>query len=70
MKIDELARIVEEIAPMELQEEWDHSGWQLKLTDGDRKSLYEKKNFEQWVKQAKKQAEKNAGTADEWAALR
>ena len=42
----------------------------LKLTDGDRKSLYEKKNFEQWVKQAKKQAEKNAGTADEWAALR
>ena len=42
----------------------------LKLTDGDRKPLYEKKNFEQWVKQAKKQAEKNAGTADEWAALR
>ena len=42
----------------------------LKLTDGNGKPLYEKKNFEQWVKQAKKQAEKNAGTADEWAALR
>ena len=42
----------------------------LKLTDGNGKPLYEKKNFEQWVKQAKKQAEKNAGTADEWVALR
>ena len=42
----------------------------LKLTDGNGKPLYEKKNFEQWVKQAKKQAEKNAGAADEWAALR
>ena len=35
MKIDELARVVEEIAPLELQEPWDHSGWQLKLIDGE-----------------------------------
>ena len=42
----------------------------LKLTDGDGKPLYEKKNFEQWAKQAKKQEEKSAGAADEWAALR
>lgn len=42
----------------------------LKLTDGSGKALYEKKNFEQWVKEAKKKAEKNAGTADEWAGLR
>ena len=42
----------------------------LKLTDGNGKPLYEKKNFEQWVKQAKKQAEQNAGAADEWAGLR
>ena len=42
----------------------------LKLTDGDGKALYEKKNFEQWVKQAKKKEEKDAGSADEWAGLR
>ena len=42
----------------------------LKLTDGDGKTLYEKKNFEQWVKQAKKKEEKDAGSTDEWAGLR
>lgn len=42
----------------------------LKLTDGDGKALYEKKNFEQWVKEAKKKAEKNAGSTDEWAGMR
>ena len=42
----------------------------LKLTDSNGKPLYEKKNFEQWVKEAKKKAEQNAGTADEWAGLR
>ena len=42
----------------------------LKLTDTDGKALYEKKNFEQWVKQAKKREKPNAGSADEWARLR
>lgn len=35
MKIDELIRQVELIAPLDLQEPWDHSGWQLKVTNGD-----------------------------------
>lgn len=35
MKPDALAAKIEEIAPLQLQESWDHSGWQLKLTDGD-----------------------------------
>ena len=42
----------------------------LKLEDGDGKALYEKKNFEQWVKQAKKKEEKDAGSTDEWAGVR
>ena len=42
----------------------------LKLTDSNGKPLYEKKNFEQWGKEAKKKAEQNAGTADEWVGLR
>ena len=35
MKLDTLAEKIEEIAPLQLQESWDHSGWQLKLTDGE-----------------------------------
>jgi len=35
MNIYEFIAEVEKIAPLELQEEWDNSGWQIKLTDGD-----------------------------------
>jgi len=35
MKINDFIAEVEKIAPLELQEEWDNSGWQIKLTDGD-----------------------------------
>lgn len=35
MKIDEYIGILENIAPIETQEEWDNSGWQIKLTDGE-----------------------------------
>ena len=35
MKIDTLAARIETIAPLTLQEPWDHSGWQLRLTDGE-----------------------------------
>ena len=33
MKIDNLAARIETIAPLTMQEPWDHSGWQLRLTD-------------------------------------
>lgn len=35
MKIDEYIGILENIAPLETQEEWDNSGWQIKLTNGE-----------------------------------
>ena len=35
MKIDDFVAELEAIAPLETQEEWDNSGWQLKLTDED-----------------------------------
>ena len=35
MKIDDFIARVEAIAPLDLQEEWDNSGWQIKLTDGE-----------------------------------
>lgn len=35
MKIDNLAARIETIAPLTMQEPWDHSGWQLRLTDGE-----------------------------------
>lgn len=35
MKIDDFIAEVEKIAPLDLQEEWDNSGWQIKLTDGE-----------------------------------
>ena len=35
MKIDTLAARIETIAPLTMQEPWDHSGWQLRLTDGE-----------------------------------
>ena len=35
MKIDDFVAELEAIAPLETQEEWDNSGWQLKLTDGE-----------------------------------
>lgn len=35
MKINDFIAEVEKIAPLELQEEWDNSGWQIKLTDGE-----------------------------------
>ena len=35
MKLDALAAKIETIAPLTLQEPWDHSGWQLRLTDGE-----------------------------------
>ena len=35
MKIDDFITCVEDIAPLELQEEWDNSGWQIKLTNGE-----------------------------------
>ena len=37
MKLDAFAAKIETIAPLALQESWDHSGWQLRLTDGDRR---------------------------------
>ena len=35
MKLDAFAAKIETIAPLALQESWDHSGWQLRLTDGE-----------------------------------
>ena len=35
MKIDDLIKEIETIAPIETQEEWDNSGYQIKLTDGE-----------------------------------
>jgi len=35
MKINDFIAEVEKIAPLDLQEEWDNSGWQIKLTDGE-----------------------------------
>ena len=34
MKLDAFVAKIETIAPLALQESWDHSGWQLRLTDG------------------------------------
>lgn len=42
----------------------------LKLEDDSGGKLYERKNFEQWVKQAKKKEEQAEKTTDEWAGLR
>ena len=42
----------------------------LKLEDDSGGKLYERKNFEQWVKQAKKKEEQDEKTTDEWAGLR
>ena len=42
----------------------------LKLEDDSGSKLYERKNFEQWVKQAKKKEEQAEKTTDEWAGLR
>ncbi|MGN1334518.1 MAG: Nif3-like dinuclear metal center hexameric protein [Anaerovoracaceae bacterium] len=35
MRIDDFTGMLENIAPLETQEEWDNSGWQIKLTDGE-----------------------------------
>jgi dinuclear metal center YbgI/SA1388 family protein len=35
MNINDFIARVEAIAPLDLQEEWDNSGWQIKLTDGE-----------------------------------
>ena len=35
MRIDDFIEKLENIAPPETQEEWDNSGWQIKLTDGE-----------------------------------
>lgn len=35
MKIDKISEIIEAVAPLDTQESWDNSGWQLKLTNGD-----------------------------------
>ena len=42
----------------------------LKLEDDSGDKLYERKTFEQWVKQAKKKEEQAEKTTDEWAGLR
>lgn len=42
----------------------------LKLEDDSGGKLYERKTFEQWVKQAKKKEEQAEKTTDEWAELR
>ncbi len=42
----------------------------LKLEDDSGGKLYERKTFEQWVKQAKKKEEQAKKTTDEWAGLR
>ena len=42
----------------------------LKLEDDSGGKLYDRKAFEQWVKQAKKKEEQAAQTTDEWAGLR
>ena len=42
----------------------------LKLEDDSGGKLYERKTFEQWVKQAKKKEEQAEQTIDEWAGLR
>ena len=42
----------------------------LKLEDDSGGKLYERKTFEQWVKQAKKKEEQAEKTTDEWAGLR
>ena len=35
MRIDDFIEKLENIAPPETQEEWDNSGWQIKITDGE-----------------------------------
>lgn len=35
MKLDEIVRAIEEIAPLELQESWDNSGIQIAVNDGE-----------------------------------
>ena len=35
MRIDDFIEKLENIAPPETQEEWDNSGWQIKLIDGE-----------------------------------
>lgn len=35
MNINDFIAKVEQIAPLDLQEEWDNSGWQIKLTDSE-----------------------------------
>ena len=35
MRIDDFIGMLENIAPLKTQEEWDNSGWQIKLTDGE-----------------------------------
>ena len=35
ININDFIARVEQIAPLDLQEEWDNSGWQIKLTDGE-----------------------------------
>lgn len=35
MRIDDFVAELEAIAPLETQEDWDNSGWQVKLTDGE-----------------------------------
>lgn len=42
----------------------------LKLEDDSGGKLYDRKAFEQWVKQAKKKEEQAEKTTDEWARLR
>ena len=42
----------------------------LKLEDDSGGKLYDRKTFEQWVKQAKKKEEQAEKTTDEWAGLR
>ena len=39
MNINKISEIIEEAAPLDTQEEWDNSGWQIKLTDGDIKKV-------------------------------
>ena len=34
MKTRELQGIIEDMAPLSLQEDWDNSGWQILLSDG------------------------------------
>jgi len=39
MDINKLSETIESFAPLDLQEEWDNSGWQLKLSDMTRRIL-------------------------------